>query len=629
MHRFHRLLFAALVFLTWTMTQACAAETEPDERLKQTITLDCVNTRLHTAIEQIAAPTKVTINPGISKDDWKTRDVPILVCARGIPLGNLLEGLADTAHLLWSGSKGDDGVLKYRLWRDRKWQDQLDAYKEAKSAARTALANYDWDVLTKIKDLPESDLEDRYGRGNGDSPDEVGRLDAKAYRALSNAVAGLGPQMKSRVLDGEEVLLTVDAAPDSIRPYVTEALSMFLAASDAADVRDGRPAKTASIDERLKGSWLAISYNGVLSPAMVNPGDLGVRIGCGGGMSTKGGREFLSMLGKKGKELPARPEIPKAHFDTDKLDSRYVELKLSEPGGPTFLDKNVKIEPPKDKKKPTYSDLLHGVSEAIGYSIVAEGCAARNVRITTPTYWEKLPTMFGHETSVREILNFAQCPSNYEDWYVDEQSKLIIGRNRDWLMRLDALVPEKIIIDLQKKLKGEGVGLDDLQPLIGLTGEQLDDWIDRSPEAPEVEAVHVRPAAGSLLGLYFSLGPRERTLIKSGKSVSLIGVDQAWMRSLLRRQEVSMFESGLMIGYPKNIIDKVNAAYFRNMQALESDNTPTSVSLRLDKMPSTEGKHQYVFFVESADSSGLRIAESVGFLPVRAPQPKEDKQVTK
>ena len=107
-------------------------------------------------------------------------------------------------------------------------------------------------------------------------------------------------------------------------------------------------------------------------------------------------------------------------------------------------------------------------------------------------------------------------------------------------MRLDALVPEKIIIDLQKKLKGEGVELDDMQPLIGLTGEQLDDWIYRSPEAPEVEAVRVCPAGGSLLGLYFSLGPGERTLVKSGKSVPLIGVDQAWMRSLLRRQETSV-----------------------------------------------------------------------------------------
>ena len=193
MHRFHRLLLAALVFLTWTITQARANETEPDDRLKQTITLDCVNARLHTAIEQIAAPTKVTINAGISKDDWKTRDVPILVCARDIPLGNLLKGLADTAHLLWSGSKGDDGVLKYRVWRDRKWQDQLDAYKEAKSAARTALANYDWDVMTKIKDLPETDLEDRYGRGNGDSPDDLGRLDAKAYRASLERRCRVGP----------------------------------------------------------------------------------------------------------------------------------------------------------------------------------------------------------------------------------------------------------------------------------------------------------------------------------------------------------------------------------------------------------------------------------------------------
>ena len=84
-----------------------------------------------------------------------------------------------------------------------------------------------------------------------------------------------------------------------------------------------------------------------------------------------------------------------------------------------------------------------------------------------------------------------------------------------------------------------------------------------------------------------------------------------------------------MMGYPKNIIDKANARYFRNMQALESDNTPINVSLRLDKMPAGEGEHQYVFYVESADSSGLRIAESVGFLPIRAPQPKEDKPVAK
>ena len=78
---------------------------EPDLRLAETLTIDCANVRLHTALARISAETGVIVRAGRNKTDWVVRDVPVLACARDLPLGVLLRGIADANHLLLSRTR--------------------------------------------------------------------------------------------------------------------------------------------------------------------------------------------------------------------------------------------------------------------------------------------------------------------------------------------------------------------------------------------------------------------------------------------------------------------------------------------------------------------------------------------
>ena len=69
-----------------------AVQTSSDARLAQPVSCESGYKRLHYVIEDLAAKTGVSIRCGSNNQDWQVRDLPVVVSAREIPLGKLLEG---------------------------------------------------------------------------------------------------------------------------------------------------------------------------------------------------------------------------------------------------------------------------------------------------------------------------------------------------------------------------------------------------------------------------------------------------------------------------------------------------------------------------------------------------------
>ena len=98
--------------------EANALQKTADEQLNQQVTYTGTGKRLHTVLEDISKMTNITVRCGKDKDDWQVRDLPVVVIVKNMPLGKLLQTLADCTHLAFSSNQVD-GKTTYRIWRDR------------------------------------------------------------------------------------------------------------------------------------------------------------------------------------------------------------------------------------------------------------------------------------------------------------------------------------------------------------------------------------------------------------------------------------------------------------------------------------------------------------------------------
>lgn len=606
MHKHARLL------VTLTSTLLCCntviAADNPDVGLDKKITIDCTGIRLHTAVERIAADTGVTIKSGKVSSDWNVRDLPVLICARDLPLGTLLRGIADSQHLLLSRHKTEE-TYTYRIWRDLKRERELTAFEEARENAKLTRAAYDWDALSLIKDMPDSAFtEDRY--------------EGSEYeRAISNVLANLGPEVRDRAVSGEEITISLANAPESVKPYLTEVITACWKNSQSSS----EPVKEP-LDKCLNWAHIRIGY----SRYVKTPDDLTIEITVGDSTAMHGFSSHESWLMKHIPDFPTRPNIPESKLELGDLGKAYVKLTLDKEGGPSILDTKVKVDLPKGEKKPTYPELLSGVSKATGYSIIAEGSAARDP--LTYNFVYLIEGMFVREVTVREVLAVSAQNANME-WYLDESHKLIIGRDKDWTEKLKALVPEKLILDMMDKLNADGVDLDDMTPLAKLTKEQNLAWFYHCPEYPEVEALG---APILLLGnnklwqLYFDLKPSDKARAKAGTPIPLANADPVMLCRLLREQAMWEFESSycaeVRLGPKPTLLALVPGVD----TFTDPDSLPNLwIRLKTDEFSvGTEKKHRCYFYIESRDSANIKIGGGLDWtLPIRAPKKVEGEKM--
>jgi hypothetical protein len=170
-----------------------------DSQLSQLVSITASDVRLHDVIERLTQLTGVDIRCGKNNKDWQVRDIPVIVCVKDMPLGNLLRLIVDSTHLAYSVTHTDDGKIICRIFRDKKCQDDLDA----EWRAQWDIVSWDWNALVALGKHPDLDKLD------------VGGQFASQNKALAKLVATLPPDTLNRLYNGEEIYLTTKSAPNA------------------------------------------------------------------------------------------------------------------------------------------------------------------------------------------------------------------------------------------------------------------------------------------------------------------------------------------------------------------------------------------------------------------------------
>ena len=175
-----------------------------DARLDQKITYQSGDKRVHEVIDNLARASGVGIDCGRSRFDWQVRDVPLVVSANDVPLGRLLQSIADTAHLTLRLEKAEGRAeaqaKTYRVYRTSKNSSEIAQAMGAKAVATLAAARWLWDAMALVGGQPEAKRA------------QLTRSDPMLGTALEIAtvVAGMGPEAKRTLLAGEPVWLSTE-----------------------------------------------------------------------------------------------------------------------------------------------------------------------------------------------------------------------------------------------------------------------------------------------------------------------------------------------------------------------------------------------------------------------------------
>lgn len=575
-----------LLLLMVLVSCAASADDLSDPRLSEKVTIDCVNGRLYNALDRISAETGVTLHAGRTTHDWQVRDYPVVVCARDLPLGVLLRSIADATHLLLSKT-GPEEEVAYRIWRDARRRSELDAFEKKRASALRAAIAWDWDtIVAGGKRLVEGDR-------------RLPGTWVPSHKGVSEALSYLGEGVRDRVIDGENIVFVVANAPPAVQTLFRE----WLKDVDYYDYTLEEKLNTCCVDIRTRQRG---AYDG----------ELHVEAWIIRGRAEFDTSDYPPWLTGLDAHWPDRPVVPSAVLEADRLPSRYVRFDPLKDGGPAFLDTKLSIPAPEGKKSPTYSDLLPDISDAIGYSIVAEGCAARYCP-PVDSFIYRFPGMFDREITVREALSWASRNAR-QQWYLDEENKLILGRDPEWNERVKGLVPEKLLVDLAAKLKGSGLDLEDLEPVVNLTEEQCRQWIGYCPEFPDVEAIPERIVqGGTFIRLYLALSASDRALAKAGTPVSLDGCDPGLVAEVLRRF-ASWYAKHLCLG---GHTDQLTAPMLK-AESLLDPGYFRHATIHLEKHYGTTDPKVYTYLIHvTADIGGKAETVTHGIpaaIPIRA-----------
>ncbi len=121
-----------------------------------------------------------------------------------LPLGRLLNALAEAAHLTLRSEASADGKTRtYRLSRSKGLRDEIASHLDTKRAAEMAQVEWQWDALARLGSLPA----DKQQEAAENAPSIGDAL------PLAKLVAALGPEGKSTVMSGEPLSVDSTTSP--------------------------------------------------------------------------------------------------------------------------------------------------------------------------------------------------------------------------------------------------------------------------------------------------------------------------------------------------------------------------------------------------------------------------------
>lgn len=578
---------------------------QPDPRLSQPVTIQCVNVRLHMALQKIAEEAGITLWCGKDGKDWRVRDLPVVVSAKDVPLGRLLRAVADATHLLFSDTVAEDGRHIYRISRDTRRVKDLAGYYAAFETAELARAAYDWDLWTKVKDLPDSAF-----KPSRTGPEWTQRRNAE-HKMISELMAALGSDAKDRIMAGEVVKMGVKTGPEPLRDKLADFFNSSWRATYHNGAMSSRMTSDEMTDRELDRSVLIFSYMysrslGDRSKDLQITGMIGDEYHSHGYGLHYDAETLQSSLNQEEAKLPPRPSIPNppVYGETAR---QYALLDLHK-GGTVPLTDKIELPAWKEKRSPTYADVLVAVANATGLAIVAEDFDSHLVG-SMLSRANQVPAFFGRKVTVAEVLRFASGSR----WRLDSERKLIIGSDRHWPEQVRNLVPASVIEVLTAKLNGLGVEFADLEPIAKFEGDQSCAWITNHPGLDRLEHPTFCVRQGSIWKVYFALSAADRNAASGSTGASLIRLDPQWLAEMFRQRRRDL--SGLIsVGNP--------TAEIRTAQddALSDPDTMPPLRLTLAKVEYPKlgpGKHGYrITITGQKEGQPIRFVDELGPFPI-------------
>lgn len=558
-----RSLLPSVLFALWITTAPCIADkvtTDPniaaavatvgqdsDSRLAQKVAYQGGYKRLHAIAEELTKQTGVTVRAGLSRADWRVRDIPLIVCVKDMPLGTLLRSVASCAHATFAIDKGSttvDGKPVYRLCRTKEQQNEITKNLGARAEANRKLALWAWDTLVAYSKMPDASSEIKAAKG------EIARVsmtrtqsvfestpvvDGTSTRKLAQALASLGPDARARFAAGDEINLWVrdNSVVGALYEYV-------VARQPAVVLADGKPAELLQpTDLERTEAYFAVKM--LRQESRLDEGAFQCQMyGIPTGDDTSGrnttywsaapvqSARALAAIDKL--KLPKPPDT-KAAFESD--DSLP---------GPSFKrltqDTDYSVEPLQAKisldlpKTPapwnTRAELLTALCKASGLNIVCEDFVSQKM----PMYWyfPAVPVRSDTPGSVLRTI----AVRNDTVWFFDRDSKLIVGWADNWRKHHNALVEESLLASIRaKRASFAGAELEDLVGLWELSGDQFSEWIGQTPDFAGIYCPGGAPTA--MWRLYNRLRPEDKALARSSDGLPLANLDISWVMNMYNR----------------------------------------------------------------------------------------------
>jgi len=543
---------------------ANSTESISDERLEQKITYTAKNKRLHTVLEEISKQTGVVIRSGINAKDWQVRDLPVFVCVKDMPLGDLLDHISGVTHLLLTSTMVGDKP-QYRMWLDAARRKQIEDYLAKKKDNVLAEKKWEWDAWIRCGSIPQDELNKSIERhmdetGGTAYPDER-TIDSAAR--IPGIMADLPAEVKDAVFAGDVVKINAKDASWSLREKITgfyrsqwEHQQQELERYALEDSEYAKHYRKIELKESDMESASLIISSDTKYPS--------VDARVSGGMQSFGFP--LWML----REIK-HPAVSAMLDEHEKLTGEQLaqEQKLFEalsfecPSG--FADINyvdesedksvkIKIQKPAENGEIRYSDIMELISKASGYSIVSEDFKSKE-----PYYFDDEETIFGHEITLKQALR--NC--GYAQWYANDNDKVTVGSDTFWIDRHKNLMPEKLLVELSNKLNTTGVDLDDVVPLVGYTQEQLSEWISEDRDLRSI-SLSVMDDDREFWRLYDALSPSGKAAAKSEKGVPVAKVNpnltsEVFGKAAFEKHRMTQM-SGDLIGFGRAMMSDPKSA---------------------------------------------------------------------
>lgn len=532
-----------------------AEASKPDERLLKTISYEGGYQRLHTVADDISKQTGVKIWCGKSLEDWRVRDIPVIVYANDITLIKLLQSIATATHCQLAEVKVDSDKPKtYRIYRTRKMEAELEGTLRAREDANLAVASWAWDTLVSFANMPNStySLPDPPANASSWEKKRLSAIDMEQIKLVAKILSSLGADDKEKALAGEQITLTIGTNP--LRKQ------LFSYSAKHRNTRWGESAPAS--EEDIAASTIIIKINrgdrastncgfsfliyGI--PYKVRDNESDISKDCWDTNPVELAKALKSI---KELNLPPMPDVGSVFRENNDTLGPPLKQLMEDDWKTTLMQAKVNIQVPKEVKEPKRQDVLKELSAKSGFSIVIEDFLShKDITYSCST------TDFSDDSTVASVLR-RMDKTNWKRplWYIDEQTKLLVGRESEWRKSHNNLVPETLLTGIRQKRLTSGAELDDLTPLLRLTREQFDEWVSSTSDFYNWR-VNMSEGEQSIWQLYDSLTSSEKALAKSEAGLPLTTIDPVWISEFCK-QSISESNRGVIHLYTDYGIDYV------------------------------------------------------------------------